>query len=144
MMRFTYILLVLFVAIFITIDARSIQQDSDIELLVTNRVNADKKLSTIVANYRHRFEHSPSFKALRWTLSEQLNPPYCEFCDIFVPVVSLMCFYLFKRYDLRFRFGFLLKSIRRLTLKMSLLLYVEISNFFLILMFVLEPYMNIG
>jgi hypothetical protein len=143
MVCLTQILLFFLCTVLITVSSRSIQQDSDVELLITNRINENKELTTTIASYRHRFGHSPNFKALRWAMSEQLTPPYCQFCHIFVPVVSLMYTCIFIPHYCRFRFDISLKLIRRSTLKTSLLLCAMISNFFLILMFVSEPYMNI-
>jgi len=90
MLRFTYVFLLFCFTILSTVDTRSIQQNSTVELLVTNRVNENKQLSGTIASYRHRFEHSPNFKKLRWALHQQLTPPYCQFCHVFIPVVCLM------------------------------------------------------
>ncbi len=129
---------------FSTVNTRSIQHDSDVELLVTNRINANKHLSATIASYRHRFEHSPNFKALRWALSEQFTPPYCDFCHLFVPTVSLIYSYVVILHCSHLRFGFSLILIKQSMLKISRLLYVKILNYFSISMFVLEPHMSIG
>ena len=42
----------------------------------------------MLASYRHRFSHSPNFKALHWALGEQVSPPYCDTCHLFIPLVS--------------------------------------------------------
>ena len=81
--------LVCFVFIaFSSVTTRSIQEDADIEQLVVDRINANKPLSAMITSYRHRFEHSPHFQALRWALKQQIPIPYCDFCDVFIPVVS--------------------------------------------------------
>ena len=87
-MCLTYILLLVFFTAFSTINTRSVEQDPNVELLLNNRITENKQLWSTISNYRHRFEHSPNFKALRWAVREQLNPPYCPFCHLFVPVVS--------------------------------------------------------
>jgi hypothetical protein len=126
----TYILVLCSFIAFTTVNTRSIQEEADIEQLVENRINANKELSAKITSFRHRFEHSPNFKALRWALSQQAISPYCDFCAVFVPIVSLMNFSLFMLFYSHVRFGFSSKLIRRLTLKILQLLCVEISNFF--------------
>jgi hypothetical protein len=143
MLRFTHVFLLFCFTILSTVDTRAIQQNSTVDLLVTNRINENKQLSGTIASYRHRFEHSPNFKKLRWALHQQLTPPYCQFCHVFIPVVCIMYTYVLKLYCFCLRFDCSSKLIKRSTWKMSLLLYVKISEFFSILMFVSEPYTNI-
>jgi hypothetical protein len=95
MVCFGHALLFFFVTALATIDARSVQQNSIIDLRLNNLKNNNRHLSGTIASYRHRFEHSPNFKALRWALDQQITPPYCEFCRLFVPVVNLIYFYTF-------------------------------------------------
>ncbi|CAF1472859.1 unnamed protein product [Adineta steineri] len=90
MVCFTHIVLFFFFAALSTVDTRSIQNNSDVELLIQNRIVEKKQLSATIASYRHRFEHSPNFKKLRWALSEKLTPPYCEFCHLFVPAIRFL------------------------------------------------------
>ncbi len=127
----TYILVLFSFVAFSTVNTRLIQEEADIEQLVENRISANKQLSAKITSFRHRFEHSPNFKALRWGLSAKFTPPYCDFCAVVVPVVSLINFSLFILSYSHIRFDFSSKLIRRSTLKMLQLLYVEISNFFL-------------
>jgi hypothetical protein len=115
---------------FSTVTARSIQEEADIELLVENRINANKELSAKIASFRHRFEHSPNLKGLRWAVGEQAKSPYCDFCAIFVPVVSLISFSLFKLSYSYVRFGFSSKLIQQSMLKIPQLLCVKILNSF--------------
>lgn len=146
MMRLTYLFVVFFFITLATVNARSISQDSTDEQLVASRINAKKQLSGTMASYRHRFSHSPNFKKLKWTLNQQSNPPYCAFCHVFVPVVNLMYMYMFKFYYFCLRFEFSSKLIQQLMWKMLLLVYVKIlqhTQHISIMMFVLEPYMNI-
>jgi len=90
MLWLNYILLLFFFIAFSTVNTDSIEEDSTAELLLQNRFNGNKKLSNMITSYRHRFEHSPNFKALRWAVNQQSNLAYCDFCHLFVPVVSLM------------------------------------------------------
>lgn len=92
MVYLTQILVFSFIITFTTVNTRLIQQDFTVEQLVENRINANKQLSATMASYRHRFEHSPNIRSFRWALREQLTPPYCQFCHLFVPVVSLIYF----------------------------------------------------
>jgi hypothetical protein len=124
----TYILVLFSFVAFSTVNT---QEEADIEQLVENRISANKQLSAKITSFRHRFEHSPNFKALRWGLSAKFTPPYCDFCAVFVPVVSLINFSLFILSYSHIRFDFSSKLIRRSTLKMLQLLYVKISKFFL-------------
>jgi hypothetical protein len=67
----------------ITIDTRSINEKDTVEFIVDNR-----QAEIILANYRHRFEHSMNLKQLRWTMENRYNKAYCDFCDIVIPVVK--------------------------------------------------------
>ena len=60
------------------IDTRSINEKD---------TSDNQQLAIILANYRHRFEHSTNLKKLRWTLEHRYNKAYCQFCDLVVPVV---------------------------------------------------------
>lgn len=90
MMYFTHILVFFSFIILSTVNTRSVEQDFTVEQLVEKRINTNKQLSGTIASYRHRFEHSPNIKAFRWALHQQLTPPFCEFCHLFVPLVSLI------------------------------------------------------
>ncbi|CAF2669724.1 unnamed protein product [Rotaria sp. Silwood2] len=75
----------------IIIDARSIDENDIIELIVNNLINDENQEFLItLANYRHRFEHSTNMKKFRWILKHRYNKAYCEFCDLVVPVVRLL------------------------------------------------------
>ncbi len=93
MMNLNQVLVFVLLAALTTVDTRSVQQDSDIELLFENRLRGNKQLSDTISSYRHRLDHSPNFKAFRYALSQQFTPPYCEFCHLFVPAVSLIYAY---------------------------------------------------
>lgn len=138
-------LLVLLVFGFATIDTRSIENDVNIEQLVERRISTDRKLLTTVAAFRHRFEHSPNFQEFNWAIRDQLGASYCEFCDIFVPAVSLIDGEISNVFlNLLLRFDFSSMLIKRLTWRMLPLLYAKISNYSLMSMFVSELFMSIG
>jgi len=50
----------------------------------------DQRTEILLANYRHRFDHSMNLRKLRWTLENQSkkNKAYCDFCNLVVPVVE--------------------------------------------------------
>ncbi len=75
----------------ITIDTRSINEKDTVEN-IPNDYNRETEI--LMANYRHRFDHSINLKKLRWTLKHRYNKAYCTFCDLVVPVVR--CFFLLK------------------------------------------------
>lgn len=105
--------------VFATVDTRSIENDVDIEQLVERRINTNTKLLTTVAAFQHRFEHSPNFQEFNWAIRDRLGASYCQFCDIFVPIVSLIdteISNLFLYFLLRF--GFSSMRIKRSTWKM--------------------------
>jgi hypothetical protein len=47
-----------------------------------------RKLLHAFTGYRHRFEQSPNFKALRWGLGNIQDSGVCDLCEIGAPVVS--------------------------------------------------------
>jgi hypothetical protein len=69
---------------FLTIDSRSIFENN-IESIVNDN---HRKLSHAFTGYRHRFEQSANFKALRWNLRNIQIAGLCELCDLGVPLVS--------------------------------------------------------
>jgi hypothetical protein len=75
----------------ITIDTRSINEKDSVELIADNLSNDhNQQIEIILANYRHRFDHSTHLKKLRWALKHRYNKAYCEFCDLVVPVVRCL------------------------------------------------------
>lgn len=40
-----------------------------------------------IQSYRHQFEHSVDFQALRWSLKQLNKDDLCEFCDVAIPLV---------------------------------------------------------
>lgn len=89
-MHRTLAVLFVLLAFYSTVDTRAIQPESVIDLVLRDGVNEHKQLITMMASYRHRFEHSPHFKALRWASAQQSNPPYCDLCFALVPVVRCL------------------------------------------------------
>jgi thermostable 8-oxoguanine DNA glycosylase len=87
----TYLLFILlcFCVIYIRIiDGRSIHQDNVEEVVDSFINNDDQHLAAILVAYRHRFQQSKTYKALRWSQKSQIEPPVCELCDVTVPLVS--------------------------------------------------------
>jgi hypothetical protein len=85
---YVYVLFYFLTIYIITIDTRSINDKDTVELIVDNITNDhNQQVEILLANYRHRFEHSTYFKKLRWTLKHRYNKAYCDFCDLVVPVV---------------------------------------------------------
>jgi hypothetical protein len=82
-------ILLCFCVIYITIiDGRSIRQDT-VEQMVDSFINNDDQhLAATLVAYRHRFQQSTTYKALRWSQSSQIEPAVCEVCDTAVPLVS--------------------------------------------------------
>lgn len=77
---------------FLTIcDTRSINDDAknSIEFIVDELPdnNHHEEIDVVIANYRHRFQHSTNFKKLVWALQNRYNKAYCTFCNLVVPVV---------------------------------------------------------
>jgi hypothetical protein len=82
------ILFYFFTLYIITIDTRSINEKDTVELIVENiPIDYNRDTEILLANYRHRFDHSTNLKKLRWTLKHRYNKAYCTFCDLVVPVV---------------------------------------------------------
>lgn len=77
---YVYVCIIYFV---IVISARSIY---DIE----NENNYEQRTEILLANYRHRFDHSMNLRKLRWGLENhsKKNKAYCSFCELVVPVVE--------------------------------------------------------
>jgi hypothetical protein len=74
----------------ITIDARAINDNDSIEVIVDTLSNDnDRQAETLLTNYRHRFEHSTNLKKLQWAIESQSDRVYCDFCDLVVPVVKM-------------------------------------------------------
>lgn len=61
--------------------------DFRLKLLLDKSNPENKKTLNKIANYRHRFEHSPFHKKLQFASFGKQNPIYCDLCDLLVPVV---------------------------------------------------------
>ena len=79
------LLLFVFVVTLTTLNGRSLESESPVDLI---QESVNSHATQILASYRHRFTHSPNFKALRWALGEEVTPPYCDICHLFIPLVS--------------------------------------------------------
>ena len=82
------LLLFAFVVTLTTLNGRSIVSESPVDLISESANSINSHAAQMLASYRHRFSHSPNFKALRWALGEQVTPPYCDTCHLFIPLVS--------------------------------------------------------
>ena len=79
-------------------DSRSIIENDVIEVVVdSSSKDDDEHGERLLANYRHRFEHSPNLKKLRWAMGSQSDRAYCDFCDLVVPVVDISIELFFSR-----------------------------------------------
>jgi len=80
---------------FLTIDSRSILENN-IESIVNDPLNDNhRKVLHAFTGYRHRFEQSANFKALRWNLRNMQIAGLCDLCDLGVPLVSLCMVFQF-------------------------------------------------
>ena len=93
-----FLFFVFVIVVHTTIDGRAIQQDT-VDLLVDDSINGNEELFSTLTNYRHRFEHSNSIRALRWMFQQQFNPPevLCKICHILVPMVNKLSSFLYFR-----------------------------------------------
>ncbi|CAF0924132.1 unnamed protein product [Rotaria sp. Silwood1] len=87
---YTFVLLCFFALNVIIIESRSISEDT-IKSILSDPLNDDhRKLLHAFTGYRHRFEQSSNFKALRWTLGNQKMSGLCDLCDLGVPLIRLL------------------------------------------------------
>lgn len=87
MLNRTTALLLFVLAALVTVNARVIKQDLSAEEALKYVESENRQLANTVASYRHRFEHSPNFKALRWAFAQQAVAPACDLCYVLVPAV---------------------------------------------------------
>lgn len=72
----------------LTIETRSIPEDP-IQSILNNPFSDDhRKLLHAFTGYRHRFEQSANFKAMRWSLENLEASGLCDLCDLGAPLVS--------------------------------------------------------
>ncbi|CAM2712972.1 unnamed protein product [Rotaria socialis] len=73
-----------------TVQARSIPENS-IKSILNDPLNDDhRKVLHAITGYRHRFEQSANFKALRWALRDEQTAGLCDLCDIGTPLIRLL------------------------------------------------------
>jgi len=76
------------------IETRSIPEDTIKSILNDPFSDNHRKLLHAFTGYRHRFEHSDNFKALRWSLRNLQASGLCDLCDVGAPLVSqFSCFH---------------------------------------------------
>jgi hypothetical protein len=127
----------------LTIETRSVREDYIKPILNDPLSDNHRKLLHAYTGYRHRFEHSPNFEALRWSLKDLEAPELCEFCERGTPIVSHFIHFGFRDlsslYD---RLNYFWNSMIQNLFRKQLLYFVNyIQN--LIQMFVLVLFMNI-
>jgi hypothetical protein len=91
-MLFTFqrlLLFTFFIIYLITIDARSIYEDTANQSVNGPVKDGDRNLVNTLANYRHRFERSMNFKKLRWAVGNLNSKALCDACVLLVPEVIL-------------------------------------------------------
>ncbi|CAF0993021.1 unnamed protein product [Rotaria sordida] len=87
---YIFVLFCFFTINILIIESRSISDDT-IETILSDPLNDNhRKLLHTFTSYRHRFEQSANFKALRWTLGSQKTSGLCDLCDLGVPVIRLL------------------------------------------------------
>jgi hypothetical protein len=84
-----FLLFTFFIIQLITIDARSIYEDTANQSVNSPFKDEDRNLFTTLANYRHRFERSMNFKKLRWVFGNLNSTALCDACELLVPEVIL-------------------------------------------------------
>jgi hypothetical protein len=72
----------------LTVETRFIPEDNIITILNNPLSDDHRKLLHAFTGYRHRFEQSPNFKALRWSLGNLEDSGLCDLCDLGAPLVS--------------------------------------------------------
>jgi hypothetical protein len=73
-----------------TIQARSIPDDDLRETFVAPSTDDQRRLAHAFTGYRHRFEQSPHFRTLRWSLENVQIAGLCELCELGAPLVRLL------------------------------------------------------
>lgn len=90
-----YLVFILLITLFkfhSSIDARSIKQDIDRQI-VNGEIDNNYNHAIALASYRHRFEHLPNLNIFRRTIKHNYDAnAYCEACNILVPAVSKFSF----------------------------------------------------
>lgn len=81
-------LLCLFTINVLRIESHSTPKDTITSILDDPFSDHHRKSLHALSGYRHRFEQSPNFKALRWSEGYKRPSDLCELCDIGVPLVS--------------------------------------------------------
>jgi hypothetical protein len=98
-----FLLFIFFTIYLITVDTRSIHEDTINRLIKDPFDQNDQNLFTTLANYRHRFERSMNFKKLRWAIGSLNNEAICDACDLLVPEVILSLQSIIYQKDTYFR-----------------------------------------
>jgi len=94
-----FVLFCLFAINVLTIETNPIHENK-IESILNDPFNDDhRKILHAFTGYRHRFEQSANFKALRWNVRNFKASGLCELCQLGEPLVSFL-FVHYKSNDL--------------------------------------------
>ena len=86
-----FVLFCFFAINILTNESRTIPEFT-IESVLNDPLTDDhRKLLHAFTGYRHRFEHSANFKAIRWNAKNLKIPGLCDLCQLGEPVVSFLC-----------------------------------------------------
>ena len=88
--RYLFVLLSVAAVHVPTLETRSIPNDHLQETFVAPSTDDQRRLAHALTGYRHRFEQSPNFRALRWTLATVQITGLCELCELGAPFVRLL------------------------------------------------------
>ena len=75
-----------FAFIVVAVETRSIHET----ILVEPFNDTNRQLLHAFTSYRHRFEQSPNFQALKWSFAYNKQSPVCDLCDIGAPFVRYL------------------------------------------------------
>ena len=73
-----------------TIQTRSLPDFDFRETFVAPSTDDQRRLAHAFTGYRHRFEQSPHFRTVRWSLDNVQIAGLCELCELGAPLVRLL------------------------------------------------------
>jgi hypothetical protein len=103
-----FILFCFFAINILTIETRSIPEQTIQSILNDPLHDNNRKLLHTFSSYRYRFEHSANFKTLQWTLKNLQVSGLCELCEWGAPLVSSFIHFGFSNlsFFIYTRFGY--------------------------------------
>ena len=72
----------------LTVETAVLPKENILTILDNPLSDNHRKLLHAFTGFRHRFEQSPNFRSLRWSLGNIKDSGVCELCEIGAPVVS--------------------------------------------------------